>query len=94
MHASPQQLPKTYRTIFVSDLHLGSRPAQAEAFMAFLKATECETLYLVGDMVDGWRLKRVWYWPQAHNDVVQKILKKARKGTQVIYLPGNHLVST
>lgn len=79
-----------YRTIFISDIHLGTRGCQAERLLDFLKKTESDTLYLVGDIVDGWRLKKNWYWPQPHNDVVQKILRKARKGTQVIYIPGNH----
>jgi UDP-2,3-diacylglucosamine pyrophosphatase LpxH len=79
-----------YRTIWISDIHLGTRACNAELLLDFLKHTECETLYLVGDIVDGWRLKKSWYWPQQHNDVVQKLLRKARKGTRVIYLPGNH----
>ncbi len=79
-----------YRTIFISDIHLGTRGCQAELLLDFLRYTESESLYLVGDIVDGWRLKRQWYWPQAHNDVVQKLLRKARKGTDIIYVPGNH----
>jgi len=79
-----------YRAIWISDVHLGTRGCKAEFLLDFLKNTECETLYLVGDMIDGWRLKRSWYWPQAHNDVVQKLLRKARKGSRVIYIPGNH----
>src|SRR5882757_9147664 len=82
--------PARHRTIFLSDIHLGTRGCQAELLLDFLKRNESEHLYLVGDIVDGWRLKRWWYWPQAHNDVVQKILRKARKGTNVIYIPGNH----
>ena len=78
------------RTVWISDLHLGTPGCQAEALLAFLKHVECETLYLVGDIVDGWQLRRAWYWPQAHNDVVQKLLRKARKGTRVIFVPGNH----
>ncbi len=79
-----------FRTIFISDIHLGSRGCKAEFLLDFLKYTECETLFLVGDIVDGWRLKKSWYWPQAHNDVVQKLLRKARKGTRLLYVPGNH----
>ena len=79
-----------YRTIFISDTHLGTPGAQHAALLDFLKHTRSDTLYLVGDIIDGWRLKRKWYWPQAHNDVVQKLLRKARHGTNVIYLPGNH----
>src|SRR3979409_2130989 len=82
--------PARHRTIFLSDIHLGTRGCQAELLLDFLKRNESETLYLVGDIVDGWRLKRWWYWPQSHNDVVQKIMRKARKGTNVIYIPGNH----
>jgi len=78
------------RTVFISDLHLGTPGCQARALLAFLRDTECETLYLVGDIIDGWQLRRSWYWPQAHNDVVQKLLRKARKGTRVIFVPGNH----
>ena len=79
-----------YRTIWISDIHLGTRACKAEYLLDFLRNTESETLYLVGDVVDGWRLKRHWHWPQPHNDVVQKLLRKARKGTRVVYVPGNH----
>ena len=80
----------TFKTIFVSDIHLGTRGCKAEFFLDFLKHTESDQLYLVGDIIDGWRLKKNWFWTQAHNDVVQKVLRKARKGTDVIYVPGNH----
>ena len=79
-----------YQTIFLSDLHLGSKSAQAELLLDFLKHNHAHKIYLVGDIVDGWQLKKGWYWPQAHNDVVQKILRAARKGSRVIYVPGNH----
>ncbi len=79
-----------YRTIWISDIHLGTKGANAEALLGFLKLVDSDKLYLVGDIVDGWRLKRSWYWPQSHNDVIQKILRKARKGTRVVYVPGNH----
>lgn len=79
-----------YRTLFISDVHLGTRGSQVDALLEFLKHHDAETIYLVGDIVDGWRLKSGWYWPQAHNDVVQKLLRKARKGTKIIYIPGNH----
>jgi UDP-2,3-diacylglucosamine pyrophosphatase LpxH len=79
-----------YRTLFLSDLHLGARGLQAELLVDFLRHNDAATIYLVGDIVDGWRLKSGWYWPQAHNDVVQKLLRKARKGARVIYVPGNH----
>ncbi|WP_300574479.1 UDP-2,3-diacylglucosamine diphosphatase [Phenylobacterium sp.] len=79
-----------YRTVFVSDVHLGTRGCQAEMLLDFIRHMECDTLYLVGDIVDGWKMKSGWYWPQAHNDVVQKILRLARKGVNVVYIPGNH----
>jgi len=79
-----------YRTIWISDIHLGTRGCKADFLLDFLRSTESEYLYLVGDIFDGWRLKRSWYWPQTHNDVVQKLLRKARKGTKLIYVPGNH----
>jgi UDP-2,3-diacylglucosamine pyrophosphatase LpxH len=71
-------------------VHLGSKGCQAERLLDFLKHHESDTLYLVGDIVDGWQLRSGWYWPQSHNDVVQKVLRKARKGTRVVYVPGNH----
>lgn len=79
-----------FRTLFLSDVHLGTKGCQAELLIEFLREHDAEKIYLVGDIVDGWRLKRGWYWPQSHNDVVQKLLRKARKGTEVIYVPGNH----
>ena len=78
------------RTVWISDLHLGTPGCQAKALLDFLRDVQCETLYLVGDIIDGWQLRRTWYWPQAHNDVVQKLLRKARKGTRVVFVPGNH----
>jgi UDP-2,3-diacylglucosamine pyrophosphatase LpxH len=79
-----------YRTIFLSDIHLGTRGCKADFLLDFLRWNESENLFLVGDIVDGWRLRRSWYWTQSHNDVIQKILRKARKGTKVTYVPGNH----
>lgn len=79
-----------FRTIWISDVHLGTPGCQANYLLDFLKTHESETLYLVGDILDGWHLKKGWYWPQTHNDVVQKILRKGRKGTRVVYIPGNH----
>lgn len=81
---------RRYRTIFISDVHLGSKAAKAELLLDFLKNHDADKIYLVGDIVDGWRLRRAWHWPQIHNDVVQKILRKARKGSRVIYIAGNH----
>jgi UDP-2,3-diacylglucosamine pyrophosphatase LpxH len=79
-----------YRTIWLSDIHLGTPGCQALFLLDFLRSHRTDTLYLVGDILDGWRLRKGWYWPQAHNDVVQKILRAARKGTKVVYVPGNH----
>ena len=90
MTVNERHKPTRHRAIFLSDIHLGTRGCKAELLLDFLRHNECEHLYLVGDIVDGWRLKRWWYWPQAHNDVVQKIMRKVRKGTEVIYVPGNH----
>lgn len=79
-----------FRAIFISDLHLGTPGCQAAPLLDFLRHTESRDLYLVGDIIDGWQLKRRWYWHQTHNDVVQKVLRKARKGTRVTYIAGNH----
>ncbi len=80
-----------YRAIWISDVHLGTRACKAELLLDFLKRTESDRLYLVGDIIDGWALRRTFFgWTQAHNDVLQKLLRKARKGTEVIYVPGNH----
>ncbi|WP_338638328.1 UDP-2,3-diacylglucosamine diphosphatase [Burkholderia pyrrocinia] len=89
-HDDPDPSAHRYRTIWLSDIHLGSSGCQAPYLLDFLRHNDSEYLYLVGDIIDGWQLKKGWYWPQAHNDVVQKILRKARKGTQVVYIPGNH----
>ncbi len=79
-----------FRTGWISDIHLGTRGCQAEALLEFLRVYEFDTLYLVGDLIDVWQLRRGIYWPQSHNDVLQKLLRKARKGTRLIYIPGNH----
>lgn len=79
-----------YRTVFLSDTHLGSYGSQARELSRFLKKLRCEKLYLVGDIIDMWRLRKRWFWPPEHNDVVRRILRLAKKGTQVIYVPGNH----
>lgn len=78
------------RTVFISDLHLGTPGCQADALLAFLKQHPSDYLYLVGDIIDGWQLRKRWYWPQSHNDVIQKLLKRARKGCKTIFVPGNH----
>jgi len=79
-----------YRTIWLSDLHLGSTQCQADVLLDFLKHNDSQKLYLVGDIIDFWALSKKVYWPRDHNTVIQKILRKARHGTQVIYIPGNH----
>jgi len=83
-------MPKTYRTIAISDTHLGSRGCKAELLNNFLKHNTSDNLYLVGDIIDGWRLKQTWYWPESHSDVIRRILKIAKKGTEVTYVVGNH----
>ncbi|MBT2186879.1 UDP-2,3-diacylglucosamine diphosphatase [Sphingobium nicotianae] len=79
-----------YRTIWISDIHLGTKGCNAEMLIDFLDSVDSDILYLVGDIVDGWQLKKRLYWPTAHNDVVWRIMKRARRGTRVIYIPGNH----
>ena len=81
---------RRYRTVFISDVHLGTPGCQAEALLDFLRHHRSDNLFLVGDIVDGWQLRRRWFWPQAHNDVVQKVLRHVRKGSRVVYVPGNH----
>jgi UDP-2,3-diacylglucosamine pyrophosphatase LpxH len=83
-------LARRVRTAWISDVHLGTRSSNSVALLEFLRGYECETLYVVGDLIDVWQLRRGVFWPQQHNDVIQKILRKARKGTRVIYIPGNH----
>ena len=90
VHFEPTRARLAFRTIWVSDTHLGTSGCQAELLLDFLKSTDCETLYLVGDIIDGWQLKKGWYWPPRHNDVVRCVLKKAKHGTRVVYIPGNH----
>ncbi|WP_242149243.1 UDP-2,3-diacylglucosamine diphosphatase [Sphingomonas sp. BAUL-RG-20F-R05-02] len=79
-----------FRTIWISDIHLGTRGCNAEMLIDFLDHVDSDTLYLVGDIIDGWRLKKKFYWPDAHNDVVWRLLKRAKRGTEVVYIPGNH----
>ena len=78
------------RALFLSDIHLGSRACQAERLLSFLKRYDCRTIFLLGDIVDFWALKRVVYWPESHNTVVQKLLRLARHGVEIFYIPGNH----
>lgn len=82
--------PKRHRTLFISDVHLGTPGCKADLLWDFLRHNEAETIYLVGDIIDGWRIKRSWFWRESHNAVVQEILHKVRHGTKVIYVPGNH----
>ena len=78
------------RALFISDLHLGTRTAQAERLIEFLRCCEADVIYLVGDIVDFWKVRRAPHWPQSHNDVLQKLLRKARKGARLVLVPGNH----
>lgn len=79
-----------FRAIFISDIHLGTRASQARALLTFLRDTEAETIYLVGDIIDFWKIRRGPAWHQSHNDVLQKLLRKSRKGTRIVFIPGNH----
>ena len=87
--SAPQEM-RRFRTIWISDIHLGWRACEAERLLEFLKHHDADRWYLLGDIVDGWMLKRSWHWPQSHNDVIQKLLRKVRKGARVDYIPGNH----
>lgn len=89
MPKSPQPKRK-YRTLWISDVHLGTPGCKAEHLVDFLKHVECERLYLVGDIIDGWKLRSNWFWPQEHTNVVRNILTKAKRGTKVFYVTGNH----
>jgi UDP-2,3-diacylglucosamine pyrophosphatase LpxH len=79
-----------YRSVWISDVHLGTRGSQTGALLGFLRTIECDTLYIVGDLIDIWAMKRGVFWTQEHSDVIQKILRKGRKGSKIIYIPGNH----
>lgn len=81
---------RKFRTIWISDVHLGTKGCNAELLIDFLDNVDSETMYLVGDIIDGWRLKKKFYWPATHNDIVWRILKRARRGTRIVYIPGNH----
>ena len=81
---------RSFRTVWVSDIHLGTRGCNANLLIDFFDHVDCETLYLVGDIIDGWRLKKRHFWPPEHNDVVWRVLKRAKRGTRVVYVPGNH----
>ena len=90
IHFEPERPRFGFRTVWISDTHLGTAGCRADLLLDFLKSTDCETLFLVGDIVDGWQLRKGWYWPPRHNDVVRCVLKKAKHGTRVVYVPGNH----
>lgn len=81
---------RKYRTVWISDIHLGTRGCNAALLVDFLRSMECRTLYLVGDIIDGWRLKKGWFWPDAHNEVFRRLLKMAHRGTRVVFVVGNH----
>src|SRR6476619_2506244 len=78
------------RALFISDVHLGTRTSQAGALLEFMKHVDADVIYLVGDIIDFWRVRRGPYWPQAHNDVLQKLMRRVRKGTRLVFVPGNH----
>src|SRR4051812_3011751 len=82
--------PKQYRSIWISDIHLGTKHARVSELLDFLRETECRYLYLVGDFIDGWQLKSKWHWEQSYNLLIQKLLRKGRKETQIVYITGNH----
>ena len=83
-------LPTTYRSIFISDVHLGTRDSQADRLNNFLKHNSCDTLYLVGDIIDAWKIQQnKWQWKQSHTNVVRRVLGHAKRGTRVIYIAGN-----
>lgn len=84
------RMPRRYRTVWLSDIHLGCRSSQPKKLLAFLNSIECETLYLVGDIVDGWKFGRGWCWCDTQTEIVQEILRRARQGTRVVLVPGNH----
>ena len=96
-HATQPAIPerivagrRQYRTVWISDVHLGTRGCNAEMLIDFLDHVDSETMYLVGDIIDGWALRKRFYWPAAHNDIVWRVLKRARRGTRIVYIPGNH----
>jgi UDP-2,3-diacylglucosamine pyrophosphatase LpxH len=90
MVSTPARQTMRLRTVFVSDVHLGSRGCRADALLEFLKSVEVDYLFLVGDIVDLWAMRKNFYWPQEHNNVLRTVLGKAKGGTRVIYIPGNH----
>lgn len=81
---------QSFRAVFMSDVHLGALSSRADDAAEFLKRLECQRLYLVGDIIDMWRLRSRWHWPESHNRFVRRVLKMSKRGTRVIYIPGNH----
>lgn len=92
LHDTPRRRPErlAYRSIFMSDVHLGASSSRADDAADFLKSVECRTLYLVGDIIDMWRLRSRWHWPESHNRFVKRVLKMSKHGTRVVFIPGNH----
>jgi len=90
MGSSFEPLRSRYRAVFISDTHLGTKGSRCELLADFLRGISCDRLYLVGDIIDGWRLRKSWYWDTHHDEVLRLILKMARRGTDVVYIPGNH----
>src|SRR6185436_17021235 len=80
----------TFKTVWVSDVHLGSRACRVQLLLDFLRQTRCETLYLVGDIIDLESLRRSFFWPTTHTEVLRVLLKKSQEGTRVVYIQGNH----
>ncbi len=80
----------TYRSVFISDTHLGTRGCRSDFLADFLRRTTCKHLFLVGDIIDGWRLRKSWYWDEHHDEVLRMIVRHARNGAEVTYIPGNH----
>lgn len=90
MNAPSETGPRRYRSIWISDIHLGTRHARVDELLEFLRETECRYLYVVGDFLDGWQLRSKWHWENSYNVLIQKLLRKSRKETQIVYLTGNH----
>src|ERR1700742_4853970 len=88
--ASEESPERRFRTLFISDVHLGARGSQAERLLDFLRVHDADTIYLVGDIVDGWALQSKWYWPQSHNCSFRKLRRKGRKAAKIAYVPGKH----
>ncbi|MDP9096031.1 MAG: UDP-2,3-diacylglucosamine diphosphatase [Pseudomonadota bacterium] len=90
MNAVSASLSFRYRSVFISDTHLGTKGCRSDFLADFLEQVNCEKLFLVGDIIDGWRLRKNWYWDANHDRVVRAILRHAKRGTEIVYMPGNH----